>query len=120
MHVARMESVRDLAGRLVQDGRLLAHRPFALERPLIERQAGGGGTSVAMIQCGRVTRYKGLTALVSDVGFGRSQVGPISGGFEAATVERHEPVARSGNAGLRQQLLNRPLRPFVLALAKLM
>src|SRR5215813_525974 len=120
MHVTRMESVRDLAGCLVQDGRLPAHRPFAREGPLIERQAGGSNIRATMIQCGRATRYKGLTAFVSDVGFGRSQVGPVSGGFEAATVEQHEPVAGSGHAGLRQQLLNRALRPFVLALAELM
>jgi hypothetical protein len=49
------------------------HRPLACERPLIERQSSGGNIRATLIQCGRATRYKVLAALVSDVGFGRSQ-----------------------------------------------
>src|SRR5262249_25892113 len=120
MHVTGMEAVNDLAGGIVQDGRLPADCPLAREGPLIERQAGGGNVRATLIQCGRATRYKVLAALVSDVGFGRSQVGPTTASCEAPAVDQHEPVAGIRAARLRQQPLNGALRLLVLALSKLM
>ena len=87
---------------------------------MIEPQSAGGDIRPTLIQHRGVRRGEVLAALVSDVGFRRSQVAPVSGGFEAAAIDRHDPVADIGDTGLRQHALNGLLRLCVLTLAELL
>src|SRR5262245_10581401 len=120
MHVTRMEAIHDLTGRGVQDRRRRAHRPFACQRPLIERQPARSRIRASTIQRRCVARSEVLAAIVSDVGLRRSQVRPISRSFEAAAFDGHDAAGYAGGAPLCEQPLNGSLGPFVLTLSELM
>src|SRR5262245_43025129 len=120
MHIARMEAVRDLAGSLVQNSRRPTHRPVASERPLVERQSRGCTIGAAFVDPGGVLRREVLAAVVSDIGFWRSQAAPVGGRLETAALDRDEAIAHLRRISLLQQSLNGSLGGVVGAFSELM
>ena len=101
VEIARLEAVRDRAGGRFEDGGLLADRPFAGERPLIEREPVGALVTPAALAAG-----------VAHVGLGGPQGVPVGGLGDARSVDV---------AGLpvdAQQTLDRPLGLLVRPLAE--
>src|SRR4029453_15344141 len=78
----------------------IVHSPC--QGPLIEPQSRGGIIRAAQIHDGSDARDEAGGTLVAEGRFGRSQVVPISRGFDAAATPCRNIVANIRNAGLPQ------------------
>ena len=113
MKVACVKAVHDPSAGTAQDGGLPPHRPLAGKRPLIERQTRRRRIDATSIQVGTATRSEVLCAVVADVGFRRLQVGPISCGFDALGIDRHDvTVTKAGHTRFGEQPLKGGLGPL--------
>src|SRR5215510_13673748 len=65
MKVARVKAIHDAAIRTLEDRRLPAHRPFAGQRPLIEREARRGRIEATPIPLGAASRREILCSVVA-------------------------------------------------------
>src|SRR5215475_12917395 len=120
MHVASVETEVNLSRRPVQDSRLLADRPVARKRPLIERQSRGRTVDLDRIESGGFARREVLHTGVPDIRLRRLQVLPVSRRFEAAAFNRHGVLTDTRRTALLEQTLNGSLRRLVLAFSKLL
>src|SRR5262245_38494397 len=119
MHVAGAKAVRDSAVGLVQDDRLLLHRPITGKRPVIEAQPLRDRVYMARSTRRDAAPREIRRALVAEVRLRRAQVGPVRGGLDAARVNDSEPAYGRAMPRLGEQFLDRRFDALVLALAEM-
>src|SRR5215471_8316022 len=121
MKVARVKALQDPSAGTAEECRLPADCPFASKSPLIERQTRGCRIDAPAIHVGTARRSEVLRSVVADVSLRRLQVGPISCGFDAFSIDRHGvTVTKASDTRFSEQPLNDGLRPLIFTLAELM
>ena len=81
VYVPRVEAVGDLSARLLQHRGFTQRGPLAGKRPLVEPQSRGSVMALRRFEQGLRGRGETARAPVAHIGFRRTQVLPIRGGF---------------------------------------
>ena len=100
----REESIGDLFGRLIEDGRAYARAEFDLLREIARHRAGRARTGLVLVAAGGLLLLGGYFALLLALVDGLATlVGPLGAGLAAALVLAGSGylLIRYGLAGLR-------------------
>ena len=100
----RQDSIGDLVGRLIEDGRSYAEAELALIKAIAEYRARRAGRALAMLAAGAVLLLSAVTALVlgAVIGLARYMSPFLAGLLVAALLAAAGYVLiRLGTAGLR-------------------
>lgn len=100
----RDESIGDLVGRLIEDGRTYAQAEIELLKRIAQHRAGRARTGLIMLVAGGVLALSALTALIFGFVLGLATlIGPVLAGLAVAAVLAGAGyvLVRYGLAGLR-------------------
>ena len=109
-----MELERDACARRGRHGGVPGHVPVARERPVVERQPGGRGIGVRLVEASGILLGEARGLAVAGVRLGRLQRLPVGGHLESPRLDRHQLLVDVVRAGVEQQLLDDHLGHRVL------